>query len=129
MSRCRCEEKRAQESLISTLERAWDGLSDANGYIYSGRTSTERIVMLYPQSSIQTKMQNCVSYLSNMSGTLGSVRGRIDGGISSTLSELYSDLEDMTQEDDDYHEEQERAEEEAAARKAAEDSQKSGGKK
>lgn len=106
MSRCRCGDMRDQESLISTLESAWDGLSDANGSISIARASTEEILMLYPQSSIQVKLQNSVSYFSDMMGDLGSVRGRIDGEISSTLSDLYSELDDMREEDDDYHDDE-----------------------
>lgn len=106
MSRCRCVDMREQERLISTLESAWDGLSDANGSISTARTSTEEILMLYPQSSIQVKLQNSVSYFADMMGDLGSVRGRIDGSISSTLSELHRELEDMIEEDDEFHEEE-----------------------
>lgn len=109
MSRCRCDDIREQESLINTLERAWSGFDEANGNINAVRERTECIEKLYQKTSIQVKMQNCVNYFPSLCGDLGSVRSRIDGEISSTLSRLHNELEEMREEDDDHHEEEEEA--------------------
>lgn len=127
---CRCVEKDQCNRNIAILENAQWRFNGVNGWIHSFGEDVEVARLKYHECLTASRLQKCVTYIGQLDEDVSSVRDSADGKISSTLSDLYHEFEELDREDFEYHEEERRKEEEAEeeARRAEEERQRLAGK-
>lgn len=121
--RCRCADKDECNRKIAVLENAQWRFNGVNGWIHTLGEDVEVARLKYHECLTASRLQRCVAYIGQLGGDISSIRDCVDDKISSAISDLYDEFEELESEDFEFHEEERRKEEEEEEERRAKEAQ------